>query len=121
MRHRAARSADHCRARRLRTSRPSTFHFGGRFSNTVSVHLPRQIFFSGKHTHVEVARRVEADDPMSSILRGLVAKLMKAGSVDTRSAELCELLFNSTRHAFSSGNEDLAIRRGRASHRIEVV
>jgi AraC-like DNA-binding protein len=103
------------------SSRPSTFNIGGRFSNTVSVHLPRQIFFSGAYTHVEVARRVETDDPMSSILRGLVAKLMKAGSVEGRSAELRELLFNATRYAFSFGNEELAIRSDCASHRIEVV
>ncbi|MGG6495022.1 UNVERIFIED_CONTAM: AraC family transcriptional regulator, partial [Bacteroidetes bacterium 56_B9] len=86
---------------------PSTFFFGGKFSNHVSVHLPRQIFFSDKTTRVEVARRVEADDPMSSILRGLVAKLVKAETADRRTAQLRELLFNATRQAFSSDDEEL--------------
>lgn len=100
---------------------PSTFFFGGRFSNHVSVHLPRQIFFSDKTTRVEVARRVEADDPMSSILRGLVAKLVKAESTERRATELRALLFNATRQAFSSDDEELPIRSDCASHRIEIV
>lgn len=100
---------------------PSIFFFGARFSNQVSVHLPRQIFFSDKTTPVEVARRVEADDPMSSILRGLVAKLMKEASADRRTTELRELLFNATRQAFSSEDDELPIRSDCASHRIEIV
>ena len=70
------------------SSSPSTFHFGGKFSNHLSVHLPRQIFFSDRSTRVDISRRVEADDPMSSILRGLVAKLMKTNSSDKRAPEL---------------------------------
>jgi len=100
---------------------PSTFYFGGRFSNHVSVHLPRQIFFSDKSSRVEVARRVEADDPMSSILRGLVAKLMKASAADSRTAELRQLLFSATRQAFSSDDDDLPLRSDCASQRIEIV
>ena len=103
------------------SSSPSTFYFGGRFSNHVSVHLPRQIFFSDKSTRVELARRVDADDPMSSILRGLVAKLMKTTLLDGRTTELRQLLFNATRQAFSSDNDDLPLRGDCASHRIEIV
>lgn len=103
------------------SSRPSTFYFGGKFSNHLSVHLPRQIFFSDKSTRVEVARRVEADDPMSSILRGLVAKLMKANATDRRTSELRQLLFSATRQAFSSNDNELPIRSDCASHRIEIV
>ena len=84
------------------SSSPSIFHFGGRFSNHLSVHLPRQIFFSDRSTRVGVSRRVEADDPMSSILRGLVAKLMRTDSSDKRAPELRQLLFSATRQAFAS-------------------
>jgi AraC-like DNA-binding protein len=103
------------------SSSPSVFHFGGKFSNHVSVHLPRQIFFSDKTTRVEVARRVDADDPMSSILRGLVAKPIKTTALDGRTAELRQLLFNATRQAFSSDHDDLPVRADCASHRIEIV
>jgi AraC-like DNA-binding protein len=103
------------------SSKPSTFYFSGRFSNHVSVHLPRQIFFADKSTRVEVARRVEADDPMSSVLRALVAKLMKTASAGGRTAELRELLFNATRQAFSSDRDELPILADCASRRIEIV
>ncbi|MGH6704083.1 MAG: helix-turn-helix domain-containing protein [Bradyrhizobium sp.] len=103
------------------SSSPSTFYFGGQFSNHLSVHLPRQIFFSNKSTRVELARRVDADEPMSSVLRGLVAKLMKADLVNERTSELRQLLFNATRQAFSSNNNDLPIPSDCASHRIEIV
>ena len=103
------------------SSSPSALHFGGRFSNHVSVHLPRQIFFSEKSTRVEVARRVEATDPMSSILRGLVAKLMQTTPADNFTTDLRQLLFNATRHAFSSINDDLQVRADSASQRLEIV
>ena len=105
------------------SSSPSTFYFGGRFSNHLSVHLPRQIVFSDRSTRVEVSRRVEADDPMSSILRGLVAKLMKTDSSDKRAPELRQLLFSATRQAFASDDFDnLSIPSDCAyTHRIEIV
>lgn len=103
------------------SSSPSTFHFGGRFSNHVSVHLPRQILFSGEPTHLEVARRVDSDDPMSSVLRGLAAKLMMSRSVDGRTSELRQLLFGATRQAFSSDDENLPIRSDSALQRVEIA
>ena len=104
------------------SSSPSTFHFGGKFSNHLSVHLPRQIFFSDRSTRVDVSRRVEADDPMSSILRGLVAKLMKTDSGDKRAPELRQLLFSATRQAFASDDcDDLTLQSDCAYHRIEIV
>jgi len=104
------------------SSSPSIFHFGGRFSNHLSVHLPRQIFFSDRSTRVEVSRRVEADDPMSSILRGLVAKLMRTDSSDKRAPELRQLLFSATRQAFASDDsDDFSIPSDCAYHRIEIV
>jgi AraC-like DNA-binding protein len=104
------------------SSSPSTFHFGGRFSNHLSVHLPRQIFFSDRSTRVDVSRRVEADDPMSSILRGLVAKLMKTDSANKRAPELRQLLFSATRQAFASNDgDDFSVRSDCAYHRIEIV
>ena len=103
-------------------SSPSTFHFGGRFSNHLSVHLPRQIFFSDRSMRVDISRRVEADDPMSSILRGLVAKLMKTDGGDKRAPELRQLLFSATRQAFASDDcDDFAVQSDCAYHRIEIV
>jgi AraC-like DNA-binding protein len=103
------------------SSTPSSFYFGGRFSNHVSVHLPRQLLFSHKSARVEVARRIDADDPMSSVLRGIVAKLMKAPPSGSNPSELRQLLFDATRQAFSADDEQLPIRGDCASHRIEIV
>jgi AraC-like DNA-binding protein len=104
------------------SSSPSTFHFGGRFSNHLSVHLPRQTFFSDRPTRVDVSRRVEADDPMSSILRALVAKLMKTDSGDKRAPELRQLLLSATRQAFASDDsDDLSLQSDCGYHRIEIV
>jgi hypothetical protein len=103
------------------SSTPSSFHFGGRFSNHLSVHLPRQLLFSHKSARVEVARRIGAEDPMSSVLRGIVAKLMKAPPSGSHPSELRQLLFDATRQAFSADDERLPIRGDCASHRIEIV
>ena len=54
---------------------PLALHFEGRFSDHLSVHLPRQLLVSDKDAPVEIARRLGAEDPMSAMLRALVAKL----------------------------------------------
>ncbi len=65
---------------------PSRFHFGGLYSNHLSVHLPRQLIYSDKSSAIEVSRRLDAEDPMSTMLRALVAKLVKTESNDKRGA-----------------------------------
>jgi AraC-like DNA-binding protein len=81
---------------------PSTFHFGGKFSNHLSVHLPRQLFLVGRTTHVEVSRPLTANDPIALILRALVAKLISIDAKDQRAPQLRDLLLSTTRYAFAA-------------------
>lgn len=104
------------------SSSPSIFRFGGRFSNHLSVHLPRQLIFADKATRVEVARRLEAEDPMSTVLRALVSKLIKTDAANKRAPPLRELLFSATRQAFAIDRElDDAISIDNGGGRLEFV
>ena len=104
------------------SSSPSIFHFGGRFSNHLSVHLPRQLILADKSTRVEVSRRIEAEDPMSAMLRAVVAKLLKTDASDKRAPHLRELLFSATRQAFATDSEmDEPVVSDSSGGRLEVV
>jgi len=82
------------------STKPTTFHFGGAFSNHLSMHLPRQIMYSEKRTEFEIARKLEGFDPMAIMLRALIAKIMSTPESDINSASLKQLMFNATRQAF---------------------
>lgn len=84
------------------STKPTTFHFGGHFSNHLSMHLPRQLMYSDSRTEFDVARKLEAFDPMAIMLRALIAKIMSTPEIDTSSASLRQLIFNATRQAFVS-------------------
>jgi AraC family transcriptional activator of tynA and feaB len=101
---------------------PSKFYFNGRFSNHVSVHLPRQLMLADKSEHFEVSRRLSADDPMSTMLRALVAKLMRTEASDHRAPHLRQLLLQATRQAFAAeGDEQTVARREPTGGRIEIA
>jgi AraC-like DNA-binding protein len=104
------------------SSSPSIFHFGGRFSNHLSVHLPRQLFMSGRSTRIEVSRRLAADEPMALVLRALIAQLISTDARDQRAPHLRELLFSTTRYAFAA-DPDGADRplTGGAERRLDVI
>ena len=104
------------------SSRPSIFHFGGRFSNHLSVHMPRQLLFSGVTPPMEVSRRVQAADPMASMLSALVAKLAATDAADKRAPHLRQLLFDATRQAFATDDEVESLPRTDGSGaRLEIV
>lgn len=104
------------------SSSPSIFHFEGDFSNVLSVHLPRRIFFSDRSTRIDISRRVSDDDPMSSVLRALAAKLMKTDNADKQASQLRQLLFNATRQAFASNTTgNLATLSDCAEHRVGIA
>ncbi|MBN8938968.1 MAG: helix-turn-helix domain-containing protein [Rhizobiales bacterium] len=101
---------------------PSVFHFGGRFSNHLSVHLPRQIMLSAGAVRFEVSRRLMAGDPMAAMLRALVAKLAGTDADDRRAPPLRQLLFDATRQAFAADDQgDRARPSDSASGRLDVV
>lgn len=104
------------------SSSPSVFHFGGNFSNHLSVHLPRQLIYSEKSTALDISRHLEATDPMSTMLRALVAKLVKTDAHDKRAPHLRQLLFDTTRQAFAKDDElGLPPVVESASGRFEII
>ena len=104
------------------STRPSVFHFGGNYSNHISVHLPRQLLFTKSTQSLEVARRLAAQDPMSVMLGSLVAKLVEVEPQDKRTPHLQQLLFDATRQAFATQDEiDVLPRSESAGERVEIV
>lgn len=104
------------------SSRPSIFHFGGNFSNHLSVHLPRQLLFSKNTRSMEMARRVGAEDPMAVMLSALVAKLASTDAADRRAPHLRQLLFDATRQTFASDDDLERLPRMESSGaRLEIV
>jgi AraC-like DNA-binding protein len=104
------------------STRPSVFYFGGTFSNHLSVHMPRQFLLSDKNTKISISKKIGPDDPMSTMLGALVAKLIKTSGEDARAPHLRDLLFNATRQAFSSNpGESSYTRSDTTSGRVEIV
>ncbi|SEE53082.1 helix-turn-helix domain-containing protein [Bradyrhizobium erythrophlei] len=104
------------------SSLPSNFFFNGQFSNHLSVHLPRQLLLSEKPNDFEVSRRLGAEDPMSTMLRALVAKMLQMPSSHKRSGELRQLLLQATRQAFAADPPDTPLcPKERASGRLEFA
>lgn len=84
------------------STRPTTFYFNGRFSNHLSLHLPRQLMYTESKVDFDIARKLAADDPMALMLRALVAKIMTTPENQSGAPHLRELMFNATRQAFLS-------------------
>ncbi len=104
------------------STRPSIFHFGGAYSNHLSVHLPRQMVFSKNTRALAMSRRVGAEDPMAVMLGALVAKLASTDEVDKRSPYLRQLLFDATRQAFATDEElEQMPRTDSSGGRLEIV
>ena len=104
------------------SSLPSNFFFNGHFSNHLSVHLPRQLLLSERPNDFEVSRRLGAEDPMSTMLRALVAKMLQTPSSHKRSSELRQLLLQATRQAFAADAPDAPLcPKERASGRLEFA
>ncbi len=85
----------------LDSSTPLLLSFAGKFSDHLSVHLPRQLLLSEKVSELEVSRQLGVEDPMSAVLRGLVAKISQTSAENARAPHLRHLLFQATRQAFA--------------------
>jgi AraC-like DNA-binding protein len=104
------------------SSRPSVFHFDGKFSNHLSVHMPRQLLFSKNTEALEISRKIDAEDPMAAMLSALVAKLADTDARDKRAPHLRQLLFDATRQAFATEDEtDFLSRTDTTGARLEIV
>lgn len=108
----------------LDSTRPTTFFFDGRFSNHLSVHLPRQIMYADSKVDFDIARKLSASDPMTLMLGALIAKIMSTPETDSGAPHLRELVFSATRQAFiSSGSrtETTASLHESATKRLHMV
>ncbi len=106
------------------SARPTTFHFHGHFSNHLSLHLPRQLMYSNSRISFDVARKLEARDPMALMLRALIAKMMTMPENDMASPNLRQLMFDATRQAFLSTGIQTAsmnILHDSASQRLHMA
>ena len=105
------------------STRPTTFYFGGRFSNHISLHLPRQMMYSDGRIHFDIARKLSAYDPMAQMLHALIAKIMMTAESDSASPHLRQLMFTATRQAFHSSRESgpLHALHDSASKRLQMV
>lgn len=93
------------------STRPTTFYFGGRFSNHLSLHLPRQLMYSDSRIPFDIARKLSAHDPMAHMLHALIAKIMATTESDSASQHLRQLMFNATRQAFHSTGESAPLQQ----------
>lgn len=108
----------------LDSTKPTTFFFGGRFSNHLSLHLPRQIMYSSSKVDFDIARKLAAHDPMTLMLRALIAKIMSTPETDSGAPHLRELVYNATRQAFiASGHRAEAMNslHDSAARRLHMV
>ncbi len=105
------------------STRPTTFYFGGRFSNHLSLHLPRQLMYSDSRIPFDIARKLSAHDPMAHMLHALIAKIMATTESDSASQHLRQLMFNATRQAFHSTGESAPLHslHDSASKRLQIV
>ena len=87
------------------STKPTTFYFGGQFSNHLSLHLPRQLMYSEGKVRFDIARKLDADDPMAAMLRALVTKIMSTPENDGNACNLRELMYSATRQAFLSSEK----------------
>ena len=101
---------------------PSSFYFNGQFCNHLSVHLPRQLLLSEKPNDFEISQRLGAEDPMSMMLRALVAKILQTPAGHQRGGELRQLLLQATRQAFAADGPGAQLcPKERASGRLELA
>ena len=104
------------------SSLPSNFYFNGQFSNHLSVHLPRQLLLSERPKDFQISRRLGAEDPMSMMLRALVAKILQTPSDHQRGGDLRQLLLQATRQAFAAEGPDAQLcPKEPASGRLELA
>ncbi|WP_349960406.1 helix-turn-helix domain-containing protein [Rhizobium sp. ZPR3] len=106
------------------STRPTTFYFRGHFSNHLSLHLPRQLMYSNSKIDFDVARKLEASDPMAMMLRALIAKMMTTPDNEAASPYLRQLMFDTTRQAFlSTGAQTTSLTslHESASKRMQMV
>ncbi len=99
------------------STRPTHFHFGGNYSNHISMNFPRHLLGIGSAENFEVARRIQGVDLMAIMLRNLAARVLRSGAGEEQADDLRDMLVNTTRLAFQT-EEDFAAYCGQSGDRV---
>jgi AraC-like DNA-binding protein len=99
------------------STRPFSFEPEGRFCNHLSLHLPRQLMFSGTGVSFDVARKLESDDAMAVMLRALLAKAMETPTTSPQALPLRDLVLGAARQAFFTAPRTAALLDSSAKRR----
>lgn len=103
------------------STKPVKFHFGGSFSNHLSMHLPRQAMYSDSKVSFEIARKLPSHEPMAIMLRALIAKIVSDQGASHSSA-MRDLMLNAARQAFVRDGHDVSIASSESrARRLEMM
>lgn len=101
---------------------PVKLHFEGRYSNHVSVHLPRATLLGDRAQAVRLGETLSAQDPLSVMLGALVAKIACVKFDQPRGPQLRHLLVHAVKEAFAvDAPECLTAPKERALGRLELA
>jgi AraC family transcriptional activator of tynA and feaB len=101
---------------------PVKLHFEGRYCNHLSVHLPRAAVLGDRGHEAQVGVKLAANDPLSAMLRALVAKIMRVDFDQPRGPQLRQLLLHAVKESFAAeAPRDLAAPSERAAGRLEMA
>lgn len=106
------------------STRPTLFHFGGRYSNHLSMNLSQQVLNPQAGDALAVGRTLDADDPMAVVLRALAAKVLQTPEHDVRAEGLRQLMVNATRQAFTIAQQRQPLHEtlsDTATRRLQMV
>ena len=81
---------------------PVKLSFEGRYSNHISVHLPRHPLVGDRADAVNIGVRLAAEDPLAGILRTLVAKIMRFDVDQPRGPQLRRLMLHAIKESFAA-------------------
>lgn len=106
------------------STKPTTFYFGGKYSNHLSMNLPQRLVYFDGANRLDVARKLEAFDPMAVMLRALMAKVLSTSESAANAAGLRQLMLDATRLAFVSDVQaapSFDALGDKASRRLQMV
>lgn len=106
------------------STQPTTFHFGGVFSNHISLNLPQDLMGLPGGDRLDVARTLDADDPMAVVLRALAAEVLVTQEGDHHASNLRQLMISATRQAFTVQRQGFPLQEGlseTAARRLQMI
>lgn len=106
------------------STKPTYFHFGGEYSNHISMNLPRHMLDRAGEDDLRIASRISGSGLMAIMLRNLTARILEEAAEPEPGSSLRRLVVNTTRLAFGSGvNSGAALESDgdRLSWRLHLV